>query len=149
MSEENVAYRILPRLPDLYAEARNPDGSRAFPGGGPLGVETDRLAFVPEETLRELAWRAASAVAEHTCTAEDPVIAAVLAQRRLSPEAEFLARRSQLHADREHAWLWQAIHNATNPDPLAAAINSLSAARYASGQAGEQLLEHARQVVRQ
>ncbi|MFC3454920.1 DUF6461 domain-containing protein [Amycolatopsis speibonae] len=148
MNEEDVAYRILPHLPELYPEVRNPDGSRAFPGRGPMDAETDRLAFVPEETLRDLAWRAASAVAEHTGADGEPVVAATLAERRLGPEAEYLARRSQLRADREHAWLWQAIHNATNPDPLAAAISSLSAMRYAAGPTGERLLEHVRQVAR-
>ncbi|MFI5561581.1 DUF6461 domain-containing protein [Amycolatopsis japonica] len=149
MVEEDVAYRILPHLPELYPEARDPDGSRTYPGRGPLGVDTDRLAFVPEQTLRELAWRAASAVVEHAGVAGDPVIAAVLTQRRLSPEGEIAARRSQLQAHREHAWLWQALHNATNPDPLAAAIGSLSAARYAAGPRGEDLLEYARQVARE
>jgi len=149
IAEEDVAYRILPHLPELYPEARNPDGSRAFPGSGPLDAETDRLAFVPEETLRELAWRAASAAAEHAGVAEDPVVAAALAERRLSPEAEHLARRSQLREGREHAWLWQAIHNATNPDALAAAITSLAAARYASGPKGEELLAYARRLARE
>ncbi|OKK01383.1 DUF6461 domain-containing protein [Amycolatopsis sp. CB00013] len=149
MVEEDVAYRILPHLPELYPEARDADGSRAFPGHGPLGADTDRLAFVPEETLRELAWRAASAVAEHAGVTGDPVIAEVLTERRLSREAKLAARRSQLQAYREHSWLWQALHNATNPDPLAAAIGALSAARYAAGPGGEDLLEHARRVVRQ
>ncbi|MEV7548310.1 DUF6461 domain-containing protein [Amycolatopsis sp. NPDC089917] len=148
MEQEDVAYRILPRLPELYPEARRPDGSRAFPGNGPLGAETDGLAFAPAKTLRELAWRAASAAAEHAGVAEEPVIATALAERRLSPEAEHLARRAQLREGREHAWLWQAIHNATNPDALAAAINALSAARYGAGPAGENLLEHARRVAR-
>ncbi len=148
MVEEDVAYRILPHLPELYPEAREPDGSRAFPGNGPLGEDTDRLAFVPAETLRELAWRAASAVAEHAGVAGDPVIAAVLRERRLSPEAELAARRSQLRAHQEHAWLWQTLHKATNPDPLAAAIGSLSAMRYVAGPRGEELLEHARRVAR-
>jgi hypothetical protein len=149
MVEEDVAYRILPHLPEVYPEARNADGSRTFPGSGPLGAETDRLAFVPGETLRELAWRAASAVVEHAGVAGDPVIAAVLTERRLSPEAELLARRSQLRAHREHAWVWQALHQATNPDPLAAAINTLSTARPAAGPKGEDLLEHARRVARE
>ncbi|KFU81866.1 hypothetical protein SAMN04489729_0255 [Amycolatopsis lurida] len=149
MVEEDVAYRILPHLPELYPEARDPDGSRAFPGHGPLGADTDRLAFVPEETLRELAWQAASAVTEHAGVAGDPVIAAVLTERRFGPEAELAARRSQLQDHREHAWLWQALHNATNPDPLAAAIGSLSAARYAAGPRGEDLLEHARRIARE
>lgn len=149
MVEEDVAYRILPHLPQLYPEARNADGSRAFPGSGPLGAETDRLAFVSEETLLDLAWRAASAVVEHAGVAGDPVIAAVLTERRLNPDAELLARRSQLRAYREHAWMWQAIHQATNPDPLAAAIGSLSAARSAAGPRGEELLEYARRVARE
>ncbi len=149
MVEEGTGYRILPHLSELYPEARNPDGSRTFPGDGPLGAETDRLAFVPEETLRDLAWLAASAVAEHVGVAGDPVIADVLAERRLSAEAELLARRSQLRAHRDHAWLWEAIHHATNPDALSGAIRSLSAARYASGPAGEELLEQARQVARE
>ncbi|MFI6303090.1 DUF6461 domain-containing protein [Amycolatopsis thailandensis] len=149
IGELDVAYRILPPLPELYPEARKADGSRAYPGVGPLGAETDRLAFVPEETLRELAWRAATAAAEHAGVAADPVVATALAERRLGPDAEHLARRSQLREGRDHAWLWQAIHNATNPDPLAAAINSLSAVRYAAGPEGENLLEYARRVARE
>ncbi|UMP07229.1 DUF6461 domain-containing protein [Amycolatopsis sp. EV170708-02-1] len=149
MVEEDVAYRILPHLPELYPEARDPDGARAFPGHGPLGADTDRLAFVPEETLRDLAWRAASAVAEHAGVTGDPVIAEVLAERRLSQEAEIAARRSQLRAHREHSWLWQALHQATNPDPLAAAIGALSAARNAAGSRGEDLLEHARRIAQE
>ncbi|MFI5560738.1 hypothetical protein ACIA2T_15800 [Amycolatopsis japonica] len=112
-------------------------------------TDTDRLAFVPEATLRDLVWRAASAVAEHAGVTGDPVIAEVLMERRLSPDAELAARRSQLQAYREHSWLWQALHNATNPDPLAAAIGAPSAARYAAGPSGEDLLEHARRVARQ
>ncbi|GAB2795761.1 DUF6461 domain-containing protein [Amycolatopsis magusensis] len=147
--QENVAYRILPHLPELYREARNPDGSRKFPGGGPLDADTDRLAFMSEETLRDLAWWAASTAAEYAGVAADPVIAAVLAERQLSPQAQLWARRSRLRAHRDHAWLWQAIHNATNPDPLAAAIGALSAARYAAAPEGENLLERARQMVRE
>ncbi|WP_410658926.1 DUF6461 domain-containing protein [Amycolatopsis sp. lyj-112] len=148
MTSDDVAYRILPQLPQLYPEVREADGSRKFPGSGPLGADTDRLAFLPEETLRDLAWQAASAAAEHAGVAGDPVVAETLSARRLSPEAEILARKSQLSAHREHSWLWQAIHSATNPDALSAAIRALMSARYASGTAGEELLDHVRRHIR-
>ncbi|MEU3623739.1 hypothetical protein BS329_14740 [Amycolatopsis coloradensis] len=147
MMAADVAYRIVPHLPELYPEPRDADGSRRFPGGGPLGADTDKLAFLPEETLRNLAWHAAEAAAEAAGVAEDLVVADTLAHRRLSPEAELLARRSQLHAYREHAWLWQAIHQATNPDPLSAAIRALDASRYAAGASAADLLDQARRLL--
>ncbi|RSN56019.1 hypothetical protein DMH01_29855 [Amycolatopsis sp. WAC 04182] len=147
MMAADVAYRIVPRLPQLYPEARNADGSRKYPGHGPLGADTDRLAFLPAETLRDLAWHAATVAAENAGVVGEPVFADTLARRGLSPEAELLARRSQLHAHREHAWLWQAIHCATNPDPLGAAIGTLNAARYAAGASAADLLDHARRVM--
>ncbi|MEV6909004.1 DUF6461 domain-containing protein [Amycolatopsis sp. NPDC051071] len=147
MTAADVAYRILPQLPELYPEKRNDDGSRTYTGNSPLGDDTGKLAFLPDEALRDLAWHAASAAAEASGVAGDPVIADTLAHRRLSPEAETLIRKSQLHAHREHAWLWQAIHQATNPDPLGAAIHTLNAARYAAGASAADLLDHARRLV--
>ena len=40
--------------------------------------------------------------------------------------------------------MWMTLHRATNPDPLAAAIGALDAARYAVGAAAADLLDRAR-----
>ncbi|WP_181773981.1 DUF6461 domain-containing protein [Amycolatopsis pittospori] len=149
MVAADVAYRIVPQMPELYPEAREADGARRFPGNGPLGADTDKLAFLPDETLRDLAWRAASVAAEASAAAEDPVIAATLEHRLLSPQAVMRIRKSQLRAHQEHAWLWKAIHCATNPDPLGAAIQALDASRYAAGASAADLLDHARRLVDQ
>ncbi len=146
MTQADVAYRILPHLPELYPEARNADGSRRFPGDGPLGADTDLLAFLSEGTLRDLAWYAASMAAEHAGVAGEPAVSATLAERRLTPDAEILARKAQLQAHAGQSWLWQTIHRASNPDPLAAAIGAVDAARYAVGTSAADLLDHLRRV---
>lgn len=142
----DVAYRILPHLPELYPEARLPDGSRRFPGQGPLGADTDMLALLPERTLRDLAWQAATDAATHAGLTEHPAVEATLTARHLSPAAETLARTTQLGGHTEHHWLWTTLHRATNPDPLAAAIGALDAARYAVGATAADLLDRARTI---
>ncbi|WP_246257818.1 DUF6461 domain-containing protein [Amycolatopsis anabasis] len=146
--EADVGYRILPYLPELYPEARLPDGARRFAGHGPLGEDTDLLAFLPEQALRELAWQAATEAAVHVGLAENPAVTDSLAARRLGPEADTLARTSQLRGHGQHHWMWMTLHRATNPDPLAAAIGALDAARYALGGNAADLLDRARATLR-
>ncbi|WP_370366739.1 DUF6461 domain-containing protein [Catenulispora sp. GP43] len=145
----DIGYPILPLLPELYAERRLPDGSRSWPGQGPLGADTDRLATLPDDELREFAWWVAafavehSEHSEHSELSEHSVLTATLAARSFSPEAEELARRSQLHDHNKHRWLWTTLHQATNPDPLGAAIRALDAARNAVAGHAAELLEQA------
>ncbi|MFL6072583.1 MAG: DUF6461 domain-containing protein [Mycobacteriales bacterium] len=144
IAQADVAYRILPLLPALYAEERRPDGSRRWPGRGPLGADTDLLARLPDARLREFAWWAAGEAVAHAGMAGHPAVAATMAARALTPEAELLARESQRTGRGEHHWMWMALHRATNPDPLGAAIGTLDAARYAAGGQAADLLDRAR-----
>lgn len=139
-----IGYPILPLLPELYVEQRLDDGSRALPGHGPLGADTDRLAALPDADLRDLAWWVADFAAAHSELSEHPAITASLAARALTPEAEVLARRSQLHEHTKHQWTWMTLHAATNPDPLGAAIGTLDKARNAVAGHAADLLDQAR-----
>jgi len=139
----DVGYAILPLLPELRTEQLLADGTRRWPGHGPLGADTDLLAALPAARLRELAWWAAAFAVDHSEISDHPEVIASLAGRALTPEAELLARRSGLYGGRHH-WLWMALHNATNPDPLGAAIGTLDAARYAVAGHATELLAQAR-----
>jgi hypothetical protein len=125
----DVGYPILPLLPVLYTDTR--------------GTE---FRDVPDDRLRDLAWWAAEFVVEHSELADHPAVAASLAARALTPEAELLARRAELSDHREHRWLWTCLHRATNPDARTAATGALEAARYAVPGAATELLDHARAV---
>jgi len=140
----DIGYPILPLLPDLRTEQRLADGSRRWSGHGPLGADTDRLAAVPDDELRELAWWIAAFAAAHSELARHPAVTATLAARAMTAEAEELARRSQLYEHRLHRRLWMTLHAATNPDPLGAAIGSLDAGRYAVAGHAAELLEQVR-----
>jgi hypothetical protein len=141
----DVAYRVLPWREPHYQEERLADGSRRWGGYCALGPDTDQLAFLPAPALAELAWVGARAVAERTgLLADEPAAAESLAGRRLTPAAELLARGSTL-SDGRHVVGWRALHNATNPDPLAAAIRVLDEVGRVLGEDG---LARAREVVR-
>jgi hypothetical protein len=142
----DIGYAILPLLPELRTEQRLSDGTRRWPGHGPLGAETDLLAALSDGRLRELAWWAAAFAVDHSEVCDHPEVVASLAARALTPAAELLARRSGLYGGRHH-WLWMALHNATNPDPLGAAIGALDAARYAVAGNAAELLTQARAQV--
>jgi hypothetical protein len=120
----DIAFRIVPDLPTLYPSRPKP--------GNPFGPAAEAMTGLPEPALRDLAWWAAAQAAHYAGLDEDPDIAGSLAARALTPEAHLRARRSQLH-DGEHRWLWLALHHAANPDALAAATDTLDAARYAAG----------------
>ncbi|WP_218826903.1 DUF6461 domain-containing protein [Actinomadura meyerae] len=120
----DIAFRIVPDLPTLYPY-------RLYPGMPP-DPTAEALTGQPEPTLRDLAWWAAAQAAHYAELGDDPDIAASLTARALTPDARLRARRSQL-GDGEHPWVWLALHRATNPDPLAAAVEALEAARYAAG----------------
>ncbi|MEU5884989.1 DUF6461 domain-containing protein [Spirillospora sp. NPDC047279] len=120
----DIGFRIVPDLPTLYPGRPQP--------GNPLGPAAETLAGLSEPMLRDLAWWAAMQAAHYAGLGEDPEIAASVAARTLTPDAHLRARRSQLH-DGEHRWVWLALHRATNPDPLAAATDTIDAARYAAG----------------
>lgn len=143
MQAVDIGYPILPLLDELHTEQRLPDGSRRWPGHGPLGADTDRLARVPDEDLRELAWWVAAFAAEHSELSQHPAVMATLAARALTPEAETLARSNVMYG-KQHHWLWTTLHAATNPDPLSAAIQALEAARHAVAGRAAELLEQAR-----
>ncbi len=139
-----VGYPILPLLPELHVEQRLPDGSRCWAGHGPLDADTDDLAALSDSRLRDLAWWAASFAVARSEMSEHPEVTASLAARALTPEAELLGRHSQLYGQGQHHWLWMSLHRATNPDPLAAAIGALDAARYAVAGSAAELLKQAR-----
>jgi hypothetical protein len=119
-----VAFRIVPDLPTLYPY--HPQPSRH---PGPL---IEALTGLSEADLRDLAWWAAGEAVRYAGLGDDPDFTASLEARALTEPAHDRARRSQLEGG-EHRALWLALHRATNPDPLAAAIETLEAARYAAG----------------
>jgi hypothetical protein len=143
----DVAFRIVPELPALHPYRPQPAGLRGrVEPTGPLGADTAALAQVPPARLRDLAWWAAAEAARYAGLAEDPDIAASVAARELTPAAVWRARRSQLH-DGEHRSMWLALHRATNPDPVAAAVETLDAARYAAGPHAAELVAEARRRI--
>jgi hypothetical protein len=139
-----TAYRILPRLPELYPVERLADGSRRWSSPAPLGPDTEALVDRPEAELRELAWWVAAEVAARTGLDAEEGVAASLAGRALTPEAEVQARATGLQGRHRYRQAWLALHEATNPDPLAAAINALECARYALGPAAAGFLDQVR-----
>ncbi|MFY1691935.1 DUF6461 domain-containing protein [Plantactinospora sp. WMMB782] len=146
----DIAFRIVPDLPTLYPRRPQPDtalGATIVALAGqpdaPPGVTAGALAGLPEAELRDLAWWVAAEAARYAGLDGDPDVAASIAARALTTEAELRARRSQLH-DGEHRWLWLALHRATNPDPVAAVTDTLEAARYAAGPHAANLVADAR-----
>jgi hypothetical protein len=119
-----VAFRIVPDLPTLYPYHPQPSHH--------LGPIVDALTGRPDAELRDLAWWAAAEAVRYAGLGDDPDIAASLEARALTGPAQVRARRSQLEGG-EHRSLWLTLHRATNPDPLAAAIETLEAARFAAG----------------
>lgn len=139
-----VAYRILPRLPEVHPVDRRPDGARRWTAPAPLGQDTEALVALPEHALRELAWWAAREAAVHAGLDTHPAVAASLVGRSLTSAADLLARTSGLEGQGEHRQVWMALHEASNPDPLGAAIHAIDAARYAFGPDASDFLARAR-----
>jgi hypothetical protein len=57
------------------------------------------------------------------------------------------ARATELEGRHQHRQAWLAAHAATNPDPLAAAINTLECARYVLGPHAADFLDLARERI--
>ncbi|WP_194818627.1 DUF6461 domain-containing protein [Nocardia sp. XZ_19_385] len=143
METARIGFAVIPLLGELYPVPRQSDGSRARFGHGPLGPDTDILDDISAEQQREIAWWAARRAVEHVHLHDDPEVAASMADRALTPEAELRARKSSI-GGRENYWAWATLHRATNPDPLAAAIGALEAATYAYGAAAADFVDSAR-----
>ncbi len=139
-----IAYRILPRLPELYPVERLPDGSRRWTSPSPLGEATEVLTTLPDTALRDLAWWAAGEAVEHAGLADRPEVAASLTARVLTPEADVQARVSGLGGHGAHHRMWMTLHEATNPDALGAAVGALESARYVLGPHAADFLDRAR-----
>jgi hypothetical protein len=75
-----------------------------------------------------------------------PEVVESLAHRALTPEAEIQVRASGLQGGR-HQHAWMALHAATNPEVLAAAVNTLERARYAFAPHADDFLDRARQRI--
>jgi hypothetical protein len=143
----DIAFRIVPDLPALYPYRPQPSGPQGrAESTGPLGADTTALNRIGQPRLRDLAWWAVAEAARHAGLADDPDIAASIAARALTPEAVWRARRSQLNGG-EHRWMWLALHRATNPDPVAAAVGTLEAARFAAGPHAAELVAEARRRI--
>ncbi len=138
-----IGYRVLPHLPEHHPEQRLPDGSRRWAGHGPLGADTDALAQLPDDELRDLAWWAAEAAAERAGRADDPDVRATLTGRGFTPGAERAARESRLVRGSHHQ-LWLALHSAANPDALAAAIRTVEHAHWVFGPNAADFLDRVR-----
>ncbi|MCA2208117.1 DUF6461 domain-containing protein [Nocardia rosealba] len=141
-----IGFAVIPLLGELYPVPRRSDGTRTGAGHGPLGGDTDLLADLPTDRQNQMTWWAVRRTAEFAHLADDPDVVASIESRTLTPEAELRARRS-LVGDRANFWMWAAVHQATNPDPLAALIGTLDAARYAWGPAAANFLDEARTVL--
>jgi hypothetical protein len=126
----DIAFRIVPDLPALYPYQPPPADAP------PLSTDEPRL--------RDLAWWVAAEAARYAGVADDPDIAASIAARALTAGAQWRARRSQLDGG-EYPWVWLALHRATNPDPVAAVIEAVDAARFAAGPHAAQLVHDAGQ----
>ncbi|WP_433574951.1 DUF6461 domain-containing protein [Nocardia brasiliensis] len=143
VASAGIGFAVLPLLGELYPVSRRSDGSRADRGHGPLGADTDLLTELPAERQQAMAWWAVGRTAEHVRLADDPDVVACVETRTLTAEAELRVRRSTV-GDRTNYRFWSALHQATNPDPLAAAIGALDAARYAWGPAAADFADEAR-----
>lgn len=141
-----IGFAVLPLLGELHPVWRRPDGTPAQQGHGPLGADTDLLTDLPAERQQAMAWWAVRRAAEYVHLAEDPDVMACLETRILTPEAELRVRNSSI-GEQTNYWFWSALHRATNPDPLAAAIGALDAARYAWGPAAADFIDEARTVL--
>ncbi|MFI6165636.1 DUF6461 domain-containing protein [Nocardia sp. NPDC051052] len=141
-----IGFAVLPLLGELHPVWRESDGSRAQQGHGPLGADTDLLADLPTERQQAMAWWVVRRTAEYVHLAEDPAVIACIEIRALTPEAELRVRQSSI-GDQTNYWFWSALHQATNPDPLAAAIGAMDGARYAWGPAAADFLDEARTVL--
>lgn len=141
-----IGFAVLPLLGELYPESRRSDGSRANQGHGPLGADTDLLTNLPAERQQAMAWWAVRRAAEYLHVPDDPDLVACIDAQALTPEAELRVRESSI-GDHTNYWLWSALHQATNPDPLGAAIGALDAARYAWGPAAADFADEARTVL--
>lgn len=149
-----VGYRIVAHLDDLRAVPREPGAHPWLTEEGPLGPDSPALARLADEPLRHLAWWLAAQIVAHYRLADDPAIAAALADRAMSDEAQWLARRGHLTGGRRipDDNIWGAIRAATNPDPLAAAFSNIGVARYvlrdASDPEGHAVLNRVRAAIR-
>jgi hypothetical protein len=144
IKDADIAYRIVPDLPELYPYRELSPGMGELPGMLPLGQETtDVLLALPEPALRDFAWWCAGEAAYYASRAHDRDVTESIAARALTPSAHDRARRAQLSGG-EHQWLWLALHRATNPDPRAAATETLTAARNVAGSHAAELVTHAR-----
>ncbi|WP_036559345.1 DUF6461 domain-containing protein [Nocardia brasiliensis] len=143
VASAGIGFAVLPLLGELYPVSRRSDGSRAGRGHGPLGADTDLLTELPAARQHAMAWWAVGRTAEYVQLVDDPDVVACVETRTLTAEAELRVRRSTV-GDRTNYWFWSALHQATNPDPLAAAIGALDAARYAWGPAAADFVAEAR-----
>ncbi|WP_232663416.1 DUF6461 domain-containing protein [Pseudonocardia sp. TRM90224] len=142
--EADVAYRILPLLPEHYPVELQADGTLRWAPEVVLGDDPNLLPSLPADTLRDLAWWAAGEAAQQSGMAAHHPVAESLARRGLTTDAERLARESTLEGRGEHHWMWMAFHEASNPDPLAAAMRGLKSAGYVFGTASAEFLARAR-----
>ncbi len=124
----DLAYPILPLLPELYPQERLPDGTLRWPPRGPLAPTIDTLSTMTDDRLGELAWWIAGATATAAGLGAHPAIVESITARALSPDAQSLARRSALEGHGQHRQLWLTVHAATNPDRLAAVLGAADAA---------------------
>jgi hypothetical protein len=135
MEDDDVVYPILPWLSELHP-ARTPDGVLHPSGRNPLGSDVVRLAALPAEVLGDLAWDGARSVAERTgLLADEEAARRSIAERGLTADAELLARASTI-GDWPHVVGWRALHRATNPDPVAAAMAVLAEVGTVLGEEG-------------
>ncbi|WP_433654798.1 DUF6461 domain-containing protein [Nocardia sp. CA-128927] len=138
-----IGFAVLPLLGELYPASRRSDGSRASRGHGPLGADTDLLTDLPADRQQAMAWWAVRRAAEFVHLADDADVVACIETRTLTPEAELRVRKSSV-GDQLNYWFWSALHQATNLDPLAAAVGALDAARYVWGPAVADFVDEAR-----
>lgn len=114
-------YDLLPQLPDHHPFDEHGD----YTFGSLLDRRPGLLAATADE-LRDLSWWIVSEVVKHY-EVDDPDVTATMQTRRLSPEAVRRARESQVFTysptgTGSPTIPWLTLHDATNPDPLAALL---------------------------
>lgn len=112
-------WRLLPVLEDL----RPAPALRYHPLWRHDRGRAQAVAAATPARQREMALEAAARAAAASGLDREPGVAEVLATGRMTPEVTQLVRRLQ-----GRSWAALALYSATNPDPLAAALDAIRAA---------------------
>ena len=117
-------YRFLPPLPALGPITVDPGRAWLPERISALSEHADVLAALPVDRLRELAWWAITDAADPLGLAHHDTYAEVTSERRLTEKHQQRLRERLIH-DLEPTDLLSIAWQATNPDPLGAAVGTV------------------------